>query len=179
MRRLATFFSVVLLSYTSLYAQHENESESKMEQETEASNVVGFFAGNTIITQSGFKLPTIGFEYVREITPRVGIGLSAELELGSHVIQKDEEGDVVSEVEREAAVLILPSVFVRVYKGLIVTAGYGVEFERNENLALMKLGFEYKLRMHDPNWMILPQVSWDHTKLFDGVVYGVTFGYAF
>lgn len=179
MRRLAPFFSVVLLSYTSLYAQHEKGSEYRIEQDTEASNFIGFFAGNTIIAQSGFKLPTIGFEYVREIGPRVGIGLSAELELGSHVIQKDEDGGVVSEVDRESAFLLLPNVFIRVYEGLIVTGGYGIEFEKNENLALLKLGLEYKLKMHNPDWLIYPQISWDHTKLYDGVVYGVMFGYAF
>lgn len=174
-----TLFLVVLLSYTSLFAQHHNESSEKIEHDTEAANFVGLFGGNTIIVQSGFNLPTIGIEYVHELRPRVGIGLSAELELGSHVIQKNEDGDVVSEVEREGAILLLPSVFIRVYEGLTITAGYGIEFEKNENLALSKLGLEYKLRMHDPSWLILPQVSWDHTKLFDGVVYGITFGYSF
>ena len=57
--------------------------------------------------------------------------------------------------------------------------GYGVEFEKHENLMLSKVGIEYKFRMHDPNWIILPSVSWDHTALFDGAVYGVTCGYKF
>lgn len=177
--RQATFFIVVLLSYFPLYAQHENESVKENETEHEASNFVGAFVGNTIITQSGFNLPTIGVEYVRELTPRFGIGLSAELELGSHVIQKDETGDIISEVRREQAILVLPSVFYRVYKELILSAGYGIEFEKNENLGLLKLGVEYRFKMHNPDWVILPQVSWDHTNLFDGVVYGATFGYTF
>ncbi|MCB0495368.1 MAG: hypothetical protein KDC79_04490 [Cyclobacteriaceae bacterium] len=175
----AILLLTVLLYASSLYAQHEKESADRPEQDTEAENFAGMFIGNTIITQSGFKLPTIGVEYIRELGPRLGIGLSAELELGSHVVQKDEDGDVVSEVRREGAVLILPSVFYRVYGGLVLTAGYGIEFEKNENLGLMKLGVEYKFKMHNPDWLVVPQVSWDHTKLFDGVVYGVTFGYSF
>ncbi len=165
--------------YSSSVAQDHQEAIHETTDEHESRNFLGLFAGTTIIVQSGFQLPTIGLEYVREITPRVGIGLVTELEIGSHIIQKNEDGDVVSEVNREGAFLLLPSIFINVYKGLIVTAGYGIEFEKNENLGLAKLILEYRLRMHNPDWYVLPGVSWDHTKLFDGLVYGVTFGYAF
>jgi len=173
--KVATFIILLFWGINPLLAQEHNEETL----EHEPRNFLGLFIGNTIIVESSFQLPTIGVEYVRELTPTIGIGLTAELEIGSHIIQKDELGVVISEVEREAAGLILPSIFIKVYKSLIFTAGYGVEFETNENLALAKAGLEYKLRMHNPNWLILPSVSWDHTKLFNGVVYGVTFGYGF
>jgi len=170
-----SFLILVVLSTNYLYAQDHSESSI----ENHHQNFIGVFVGNTMITESHFQLPTIGIEYIREFHPRFGFGMVAELELGSHVIQKNEDGDIIAEVERERAFLVLPSVFIRVYKGIILTVGYGVEFEKNENLALLKLGVEYKLRMHNPKWYILPNVSWDHTKLFDGIVYGVTSGYSF
>ena len=159
-----------------LGAHHTTAQEYQKEH---AQNFVGFFVGNTIIVQSGFQMPTIGVEFVREVSPNIGIGIVAEYEFGSHIVQRNEGGSVISEVEREGAFLILPSAFFKIYKGLILTVGYGVELEKHENLILSKVGLEYKFQMDDPNWIILPSVSWDHTELFDGAVYGVTFGYKF
>ena len=166
---------LVLLS-NPLFAQIEHKEES---HKVEHKNAAALFVGNTIIAQSGFNLPTIGFEYAREFNHVFGLGVIAEVELGSHIVQKDEEGDMISEVHREGAFLVLPSVFIKVFRGLILNAGYGVEFESHENLGLLKVGFEYKLALQNPRWVVLPTVSWDHTKHFDGFVYGVNFGYLF
>lgn len=169
--KLITFITLIVFgAYQSVAQEHVNEHPA---------NFVGFFVGNTIIVESGFQIPTVGVEYVREIAPNIGIGIVAEYEFGSHIVQKNEGGSIISEVEREGAFLILPSAFFKLYKGLILTVGYGIELEKHENLAMSKVGLEYKFQMHDPNWIILPSVSWDHTELFDGVVYGATFGYKF
>lgn len=69
---------------------------------------------------------------------RLGFGFISEVELGSHIVQKNEDGDLISEVSRQGAFLFLPTVFFRVYKELIFNVGYGVEFETNENLGLLK-----------------------------------------
>jgi hypothetical protein len=177
MKSKTLIFLTAGLFYTNLlFAQHEG-AEGKHEAETR--NEISLFLGNTIISQSGFNLPTIGVEYIRELNHFIGIGVISELEIGSHVIQKDEAGDVIGDVKREGAFLILPTAFIKVYKGLIFYGGYGVEFERNENIGLMKLGFEYKLALKNPKWLVLPNLSWDRTHLFDGFVYGVSFGYRF
>ncbi len=173
-------FILIFTFYTcSPILAQEHTKENPKNHHQELHNFLGVFVGNTIIVQSAFKLPTFGIEYVREITPNFGVGITTELEIGSHIIQKNEDGDIVSEVQRQGAVLLLPSVFIRVYKGLIVTVGYGVELEKNENLGMAKLGLEYKLHLRKLNWLVLPSVSWDRTKLFDGMVYGVTFGRSF
>ena len=174
-RNLIIMALLVLLS-NPLFAQSEHYEES---HKFEHKNAVALFVGNTIIVPSGFNLPTIGVEYVREVNHIVGIGLIAEVEVGSHIVQKNEEGEMVSEVHREGAFLVLPSAFIRVYKNFFLNAGYGVEFETHENLGLLKVGLEYKLTLQNPRWVILPTVSWDHTKHFDGFVYGVNFGYLF
>ncbi len=171
---------LLLLIFSSITLKAQDSKQNIEEQhKPEKLNTFGFFTGHTIIAQSGFQLPTVGVEYLREVNHWLEVGLTTELEIGSHIIQTNEDGAVILEVERESSILILPSVFINVYKGLILTAGYGIELEKSENLALLKLGVEYRLKMHNPNWILLPQVSWDHTKLFDGVVYGITFGYKF
>jgi len=80
--------------------------------------------------QSGFNLPTLGAEYIRELRSWLGLGLIGEL-------------------------------------------------EKNENLGLMKIGLKYRLRLHQANWAVIPDISRDHTRLFDGVVYGFIFAYKF
>ncbi len=169
----------IYLSANVFAQEHINNDTLKVVEKPENRNFAAFFVGNTIIAQSKYQMPTIGLEYVREINHRIGIGIVVELEIGSNIIQKNEKGNIIAEVQRQSAFLVLPTIFFRVYKDLKVTVGYGVEFEKNENLALGKIGLEYAFKMQNPNWLILPSVSWDHTKLFDGVVYGVTAGYLF
>ncbi|RLD21786.1 MAG: hypothetical protein DRI71_08425 [Bacteroidetes bacterium] len=174
-RNLIIMALIVALS-NPLFAQLEyNEETHKVEHK----NAIALFVGNTIIAPSGFNLPTIGVEYVREVNYFIGAGLIAEVEIGSHIVLENEEGYMVSEVERKGALLVLPAIFFRLHKGLILSAGYGVEFENHENLGLLKVSLEYELFLKNPRWIVLPTVSWDHTHLFNGFVYGVNFGYVF
>lgn len=177
MNRNLIIIAVVLFTANPTFAQHANPTEE--DEVLHHKNIMGVFVGNTIISPSGFNLPTIGIEYVREVNHNFGIGLIAEVEIGSHIIQKGETGAIVSEVKRESAFLVLPAAYFRLYKGLILSAGYGVELEKNEDLALFKLSIEYKLAMKNEQWIVLPTLSWDHTRLFNGWVYGVNFAYIF
>ena len=176
MNRSLYIIVFLVLPFGTMFAQTKHFQEP---HKVEYKNVIALFAGNTIIAPSGFNLPTIGVEYAREINHIIGIGLIAEVEIGSHIVQVDEEGEMSSEMHRSGAFLVLPSVFFRVYKGLILSAGYGVEFEDKENLSLLKLGLAYKLTLENPRWAVLPSVSWDHTKHFEGFVYGINFAYKF
>lgn len=139
------------------------------------------FFGNTVVYQSNLHLPTVGVEYVRELAPRFGVGLVTELEIGYQVLKNKGQNDEIVIHERKSALLIQPVVAFRVYKGLLLSAGYGIEYEhyKHEALGLFKLGLEYKLEMKKPGFYILPSLSWDHTELFDGVVYGMVFAFEF
>jgi hypothetical protein len=176
MNRNLSIIAVLVVLSNPLFAQSEHNEKS---YKVDHKNAAALFIGSTIIAPSGFNLPTIGVEYVREINHTIGIGIISEVEIGSHIVQINEEDEMTSEVNRAGALLILPTVFIRIYKGLILNAGYGIEFEANENLDLFKVGLEYRLTLQNPRWVVLPTVSWDHTKHFDGFVYGVNFGYKF
>ena len=174
-------FSTSFLS--NLKAQHQ-ESEQPQEHlnNEHKKNFVGLFLGNTVLYQTNIHLPTVGLEYVRELTPNFGVGAVVEVEIGYEVISDKTSSNPSTLYMRETAILFQPAVFWRAYKGLIFYAGYGVEFENTEDeklLALFKIGVEYRLRMMNPNWFILPSLSWDHTSHYDGVVYGVAFAYRF
>ena len=160
-----------------LMAQHEKAEESH--HVLKHHNLITLFVGNTLIKPSGFNLPTVGMEYVREINHYFGVGIMAEAEIGSHIVEINEHNGDVSEVNRSGAILLIPAVFVRTVKNLFLSVGYGVELESNENLGLFKVSLEYKLAMKNDRFIVLPTVSWDHTRRFDGWVYGVNFGYIF
>jgi hypothetical protein len=176
MNRNLKIIAVLTLLSNPLFAQFEHNEET---HKVEHKNAATIFVGTTIIHPSGFNLPTIGIEYVREVNYFLGVGLISEVEIGSHIVQKNEDGTAETEVERSGAFLVLPAVFIRLHKGLILSGGYGVEFENHENLGLLKVSLEYEFFLEHPRWIVLPTISWDHTKLFDGFVYGVNFGYVF
>lgn len=176
MYRLLLLIAVLTLLSKPLFAQFEHNEES---HKVVYHNAIALFYGNTIIKPSGFNLPTIGVEYIREINHFLGAGFMAEVEIGSHIVQVDEHNGDKTNVDRTGAILMIPALFARVYKGLIVSVGYGVEFEKNENLGLFKVSLEYKLYMKNERFLVLPTVSWDHTRRFNGFVYGVNFGYVF
>jgi hypothetical protein len=176
MNRNLKIIAVLALLSNPLFAQFEHNEET---HKVEHKNAAALFVGTTIIKPSGFNLPTIGLEYVREVNYFLGIGIITEVEIGSHIVQKNEDGSAETEVERKGAFLVLPAVYVRLLKGLVLSGGYGVEFEDNENLGLLKVSLGYELFLEHPRWIIVPSISWDHTKHFDGLVYGVNFGYVF
>lgn len=171
-------FLVVSLFFTHLsMAQHAEGAEDT--QAIEPNNEVSLFVGNNHKIESGFNLPTFGLTYVREINHFLAFGVISEIEAGSYNIETNEANGIITGVNREGALLVLPSTFIHLFRGLTFTGGYGIEFEKNENLGLLKLGLEYKLCLANKKWAVLPSASWDHTKLFDGIVYGVSFGYSF
>lgn len=178
--KLSFVILIQVLFITGISAQHENETNTTNHHETEKKNVFGLFLGNTVLYQTNIHLPTVGIEYVREINHRFGIGAIFETEIGYEVIDDKTSTTPSTLYARETAILFQPAVFYRVYKGLIFSVGYGLEFENTEHekiLGLFKMGIEYRLKMQNPHWMVLPSLSWDHTSHYDGVVYGVVFAY--
>lgn len=178
MKRNLIFIALFLVLTSPLFAQSEHHDDAN-HAKTEHSNVVALFIGNTMIKPSGFNLPTVGIEYVRKLNHFLGIGIMAEAEIGSHIVQVNEHNGNIMQVDRKGAILLIPAIFAHVYKGLIVSIGYGMEFESQENLNLLKVSLEYKFTMKRDRFIVLPTVSWDRTERFEGWVYGVNFGYKF
>jgi hypothetical protein len=107
-----------------------------------------------------------------------GVGIISEIEIGSHIITTDESSHEQVEVNRESAILLLPSLYF-ITGNLVFSAGYGIEFEKSENIGLFKLSAMYILHLKNDGWHVIPNISWDHTRLFDGLVYGFSVGRSF
>jgi len=154
-----------------LFSQEHSEDQNASKGTFHHKNELAGFVGATYIFESGFVLPTIGIEYVRKINSNFGVGLISEFEIGSHIISINEEMHEETEVERESAFLILPALYY-INGRFVFSAGYGVEFEKSENLGLLKLTAMYVLELKNEAWIVVPNISWDHTYRFDGLVYG-------
>lgn len=181
MFRIVPLIVIGLLSgpiNNTLLSQEKPEELTKSELLNEEKNEIGLFIGTTYIFDSGFILPTFGIEYLHELTPSLGIGFISEIEFGSHIISMNEEINEMIEVERKCAVLVLPVLYYQI-SNFGLYAGYGIEFEQEENLGLFKVGASYVLKLKNEDWAIVPSVSWDHTKLFEAFVYGFTFAKRF
>jgi hypothetical protein len=74
---------------------------------------------------------------------------------------------------------LIPTVYFSIHHLVVFTIGYGIEFEEKENLGLLKVGVNLEFELKNPRWIFIPNVSWDHTSHFDGIVYGFSLGYAF
>lgn len=163
---------IVWISFSSaqLFSQKHSEN-TKNKGEHTTKNDIAAFLGTTYIIESGFILPTLGIEYVRKINKYIGIGVLTEFELGSHIIAVDELSLEQQEISRESAILVLPSLYFNVHH-LIASVGYGIELEKNENLAMLKVSLLYAFEFKNDKWLFVPSLSWDHTKRFNSLVYG-------
>ena len=174
----AFVFFLCVISFNSLLAQHEERQPDAAHHEGHYKNEISIYCGSTYLTKSGFNIPTIGIDYSRQLNSFLSIAALADFELGSHIIEHDNNGDI-HEVERERALLLMPGLSFRVVKGLTLFAGYGVEIEKTESLGLLRLGAGYKMKLKSERWLVEPYFYWERTKLFNALAYGVVFGYEF
>ena len=174
-------FVIVLLVINGINntsAQSHSTLPISTQEHPHHKNDIAGFAGATYICESGFFLPTFGIEYVRSVNSFMGIGVIGEIEVGSHIISKNENSHESIEVNRESAFLLCPAIYFKT-GNFVTSVGYGIEFEKSENLALLKVSLMYSLYLQDERWIVLPNISWDHTIHFNGLVYGVSFARVF
>jgi hypothetical protein len=175
MKNLLIIALLILISplLAPLNAQEHSGKHTSASEHFSHKNDIAGFAGGTYIIESGFFLPTFGIEYVRKINSYFGVGVITEIELGSHIISTDEDTHEQKEVNRESAFLVLPALYFKA-GNFVTSIGYGIEFEKNENLGLLKLSAMYVLELKNDKWIVIPSISWDHTDKFNGLVYGVS-----
>jgi len=173
MKYLLWIITLLFVSNSGL-SQEENEHHEK----SRLKNVVLVFAGSTHIVQSGINMPTFGVEYGHRILKNIAIGGIIEYEAGQHIIMHQANGEDV-DITRTNSLLIIPTVYYIVHHLVVFSFGYGLEIETEDNLALLKVGMGLELQLKNPRWIVYPNVSWDHTSHYDGIVYGFSLGYGF
>lgn len=164
-----------------LYAQDELEEEFSLEEEEfEHKNSILVSFGYTYIPDGaeredegskGFFVPSIGLDYAREIGERWELLLMLDWELSHYVIVKDE-------LEREKAFISIIGAAYRPFSELYIFAGAGMEFEKNENLFVTRLGAEYMYGLNE-RWFLAPAFFFDFKKDFPTYTIAVGLKYKF
>ncbi|MEJ2004741.1 MAG: hypothetical protein P8X57_07210 [Cyclobacteriaceae bacterium] len=121
-------------------------------------------------------LPTINLDLEYWFSHRVGIGFHNDLELLNFQV-RDQEDDLI--IERDYPVLITFDVIYRLFKGLTIYAGPGVEFEKNEDYFVTRLGLEYEIEIRR-GWDVHPVLFHDFRRnAYNTTSIGVGFGKRF
>ncbi|MGI9546193.1 MAG: hypothetical protein ACR2MM_03070 [Flavobacteriaceae bacterium] len=124
-------------------------------------------------TTESENLPTIGLDFFYRIHEKWKLGIVLDLELNKYEV--DFEGD---RLRRETAFItgIVAGFEILPRWGIIF--GPGLEFERNKNLFLLRLGMEYAFEL-GRSWEILPAINFDFKKEFNTYSLGLGIGKRF
>ena len=122
-------------------------------------------------------VPSVGLDLEYWFNEQWGIGSHNDLELISFEVE-EREG---SFIERETPVLLTLDALWKPWRGLVLLAGPGVEFEKSENLFVVRGGLEYELELElGSHWDVAPTIFYDYRKdAYDTFSVGIGIGKRF
>ena len=142
-------------------------------------HMVGLGAGWTHIPEGaddvesdkGVWVFTGGIVYHYRFKDPWSVGAVVEVEFGEYLI-------VDIDLNRENAVILAGLLYLEAYPRWSVYLGGGVEVEKHENQAIMRLGTEYEFIVGD-GWVITPTIFVDVKEEFNSYAFAVAFGKCF
>ncbi len=184
MKNFRLLLSVLFIS-TTLLAQH---SEEKLENSSHnegthtvshGKNMIAIDYGidhikegvkhGDAIDEEGHWVSSIGVDYFRKVSEKWEVGVKFDVQLGHYIIPHKEN------LERENAFIVLAVGSYKVLPKWAVFAGTGVEFEKNENLGVVRVGTDYSFHLAE-GWAVPVGFFWDIKDGYD--VYAFTVGIA-
>lgn len=155
--------------------------EEKAEEAEDGKFGLGLVLGYTYIpearTEEGMTeteyLPTIGLDFYYYPAERWKLGLVIDLELNKYEV--DFEGE---RLPRENPLVTGLVVGYKILPRFGVNFGPGIEFERNRNLFILRVGIEYLIYLEN-GWELFPALNYDFKKDFDTYSLGVGIGKRF
>lgn len=108
--------------------------------------------GNEIVI-----IPSLGLDLEYWFTEKWGFGFHNDLELLTFEIEKEDE----LIVEKEFPVVVTFDVLCKFYKGWVLVLGTGLEYEKNENLFIVRTGIEYEIEFGN-HWDVAPTIFYDY-----------------
>jgi len=101
-------------------------------------------------------IPSWGLDYEYWVSEKWAIGLHSDMEVSTYVIE-DQEG---VELERERPVILSLVGIYNPWQTVQFVAGFGREFEGNENFWVYRLGLEYEIEIGS-EWDVAPSLVLD------------------
>ncbi|MFT4754048.1 MAG: hypothetical protein ACI9GM_000616 [Salibacteraceae bacterium] len=134
----------------------------------ENKNLIVFAFGYTFVPKGasaegaeakGVLVPSIGFDYFREISDKFEIGAMIDLELAEYLILE-------KNLNREKAFLVVAVGAYKLSSNMTLFLGGGIELEKHENLAIARLGADYNFKL-GADWVLGPSFFYDLKKGYD------------
>lgn len=165
MHRLPTF---LLLGFALIVAIPLSAQEEDAHRETAGENTHAFSHHRLAILlahthvpareqKEGLFIPSWGLDYEYWLNDRWGIGLHSDLELQAFVIEQRESDEVL---KREYPLVLTLDLLMNPWRGFVLEAGPGYEFERNETFFLLRFGASYEFELPG-QWDIAPTFFYD------------------
>jgi hypothetical protein len=153
---------IFFMSYSRIYAQEEASTHH------EEKHLIALSLGYTHIPKgaeshhaeaTGVFVPSIGLDYFFRIHKRWEIGMMVDAEFGEYII-------VHKELNRENAILFAGVGAFKITNHWSVFGGAGIEIEKNENLAVLRLGTDYSFSL-GKGWLVAPSFIYDLKEGYD------------
>jgi hypothetical protein len=148
-------FILFLLILIPSVALAQEEGLTVSENHDKSFHSISFVMANAFIpnsfadeTNDVLIVPLFGINYDYQISNHWGIGIHSDILLQQFKVEKH---DGHSELIRENPIAIAAMVFYKPNHHWKILAGYGMEFEKHENLKVIRAGFEYGIEL-PKNW---------------------------
>lgn len=102
-------------------------------------------------------VPSFGLDLEYWFNEKWGIGFHNDLELETFEIETDDK----KFIEKEYPLVLTFDALYKFYKGWVLVAGSGIEFEKSENLFIIRTGLEYEIEFGH-HWDVAPTIIYDY-----------------
>lgn len=157
---LLLLICVILQSYS-----QDTETEAHNTEE-KGSHSIAFFVSHTYISQGKIdgkrewlNAPSFALNYNFKLSEKWSIGLHNDIIIESFVIE--DSGSSESQLEREAPISNLIMGSYKITEAWGLAFGGGIEWEKNENIPVIRLGTEYGLELKNESLELVFSLNYD------------------
>lgn len=157
MKKSILLIVFVLTSVIATSQEHENEHGNF--KHFRISPVIShtFIPTSTSEGDKTVIVPTFGLDLEYWLNEKWGFGFHNDLELETFEIEKEHE----LFVEKEFPLVLTFDALYKFKKHFVLVVGTGIEFEKNEDLFIIRAGIEYEVEFGN-HWDVSPTVIYDH-----------------
>ncbi len=161
---LLIFISLFITGITRCQ-EHDQESTSH-ENDVFKKHSIALLISHTHITKGirngdteSISVPSFGLNYNYRIAEKWALGLHTDIIIEEFIVERSifEEG----RLERERPVATILAGTYKITEGLGLVAGIGVEWEKNENFGLIRLGTDYGIHIPGPGLEVIIGLNYD------------------
>ena len=166
----------------------ENASAHETSDKVHHKNSFSFFVTHTFIREvinedkKWLAVPSFAINYDFHINEKWAVGLHNDIIIEEFVIaveNKSKEGEEFTEIKRSFPIASAVMLSYKVFDHMIVMAGGGMEFSKEENFPLVRFATEFPYHFA-PNWEVLGVLSYDiNIDAYDSFSLGIGISYLF